>query len=319
MLVEEVAKLPPRERFLYWMRERHQVYLKKRAGKPKPWTNDWILQRFFFTNPFRENDKVTAWFREQVRDPLKDQAEVLMATVAFRWFTKIETGRLLMGLDMDTWHPSWPRTNLLTNWDTEAAVQRLLAYQNQGNTVFTGAFVISGAGTGGKKITKVEAVCRNYIDPIHKQEKELLDELKRGAYERKSTMQSVHELLSEFPGFGGTGFMAYEVVCDLRWTWVLEHAPDKCTWSNPGPGARRGLNRVLGRDLDARVTPAEWTAQSRELLAVAARRLRGMPPLEMREIEHSLCEWDKYERARIGDGHMKRRYPGAADPQSTFW
>ena len=30
---------------------------------------------------------------------------------------------------------------------------------------------------------------------------------------------------------------------------VLEHASDKLLWANPGPGAIRGLYRLLGREL----------------------------------------------------------------------
>jgi hypothetical protein len=28
----------------------------------------------------------------------------------------------------------------------------------------------------------------------------------------------------------------------------------------------------------------------------------------MREVEHTLCEFDKYERVRLGQGRSKRRY-----------
>ena len=34
------------------------------------------------------------------------------------------------------------------------------------------------------------------------------------------------------------------------------------------------------------------------------------PPFELREIEHSLCEFDKYERIRLGQGRPKQKYKG---------
>ena len=34
----------------------------------------------------------------------------------------------------------------------------------------------------------------------------------------------------------------------------------------------------------------------------------GWPGWSMREVEHWLCEFDKYERARLGEGKMKRKY-----------
>jgi hypothetical protein len=33
-----------------------------------------------------------------------------------------------------------------------------------------------------------------------------------------------------------------------------------------------------------------------------------MPPFEMREVEHSLCESDKYVRPLLGDEKSKRKY-----------
>ncbi len=51
MLITDVLKLTPLERFLYLDRERHAIYLRRRAGMPKPWTDDEILQNYCFTNP----------------------------------------------------------------------------------------------------------------------------------------------------------------------------------------------------------------------------------------------------------------------------
>jgi hypothetical protein len=38
------------------------------------------------------------------------------------------------------------------------------------------------------------------------------------------------------------------------------------------------------------------------------------PAWEMREVEHTLCEFDKYERARLGEGRPKQRFnPGGTN------
>ena len=49
------------ERFCYWINERHAIYQKRAKGQPAPWTDDPILRDYKFTNPFRENDRVTVW------------------------------------------------------------------------------------------------------------------------------------------------------------------------------------------------------------------------------------------------------------------
>jgi len=128
------------------------------------------------------------------------------------------------------------------------------------------------------------------------------------------------EALVDFLRYDGLGgFGAYEIVCDLRYTSVLEHATDKMIWCNPGPGAIRGLYRLLGREITTKSNatclpvPKDWEEQTRKLLAIVQRELPDLPPFEMREIEHSLCETDKYLRLLLGDGKSKRRYDGRGD------
>lgn len=293
MNVEDVAKLEPLQRFLYWIRERHAIYKRRKAGKPKPWTDDEILQRFFFTNPFRENDKVTVWFRENVRDPLRNDPSVLMATIIFRWFNKIETGEVLL------------KHNLLVNWSRKNTMRVLGRLREDGVKIFTGAFMIP-APPGTKKL---EHVCDS-IQNIWKDRKRLV-----AFCEDSHTLQASHEQLISYRYLGG--FMGYEVICDLRYTYLLENATDKLTWCNPGPGTARGLLRMLGEDLVGMPAsrgcspPDGWEDMTRNLLKECHRKLKGMPRFEMREVEHSLCEWDKYERARLNTGKLKRRYPGA--------
>jgi len=308
MKTADVKKLSPLERFLYWIRERHQVYLRRRAGKPKPWTDDEVLQKFFFTNPYRENDKVTQWFRTHIREPLRDDPRVLFATVAFRWFNLPATADVLMGTK-DGVRDGF-RTNLLVEWDPKEARLRL-----EGRSpIFTGAYMINSPA-GEPKLT---AILRR-ITNVWEARKELLQNVEPehptindpGA---SCSMEAVHRRLTAFDGLGG--FMAYEIVCDLRYTYLLENAPDKLTWCNPGPGCARGLLRIAGEDFPkgnnatSPPLPKDWLERMKTLLQVVRQRLPKMPPFEMREIEHSLCEYDKYERALAEDGKMKRRYAG---------
>ena len=76
-------------RFFEWINHRTEIQIKKDRGDPWPWTEDKIFQEFKFTNAFRENDRTTVWFRENMREPLMYQEEVFMATVIFRWFNLI--------------------------------------------------------------------------------------------------------------------------------------------------------------------------------------------------------------------------------------
>lgn len=294
MLIEQVRELSPLDRLVYWIKERHQVFLKKRRGMEKPWTDDTILQSYFFTNPYRENDKVTVWFRDRIRGPLADDPRVLFATLAFRWFNYIPTGAILLGSGIGK------ATDLFSNWNTEEALRRLKLVDGQ---VFTGAFNISN---GGSTKPKIDRVCEDYIQPVVQD----CAHIAARWDPKEGSLQAMFDNLSMFPGLGGSGFMAAQVVCDLKYTYLLKDAPDWHTWSSIGPGSRRGMNILHGYPDNKEYSKAEWHKHMVELREIVSKRLAKMPPLHAQDLQNCLCEYSKYSNALSGIGRMKRRYPG---------
>src|SRR5262249_26127995 len=112
-----------------------------------------------------------------------------------------------------------------------------------------------------------------------------------------ATLEASHNWLTRFPGWGGHGFMSYEIISDLRYTRYLDPAPDILTWANPGPGAERGIRRLL-RAPSRRLRKAAQLAVLRQVFTwIDVHRDRAiLDTLEMRDIEHSLCAFDKYRR-----------------------
>ena len=274
--------MEPTRRFFRWIEDRHEIYLKKEEGLPRPWTTDVILDTYRFTNPFRENDKTTVWFRQNMRDPLKHTKDVLLATVIFRWFNLIETGETLL------------RHDLHKQWNPELAREKI---KEQKKYVTVGYIIKTPDG-----MDKVDGViwCINNIVRSHNK---IIND-----FAKINTLQKAHALFQEYPYLGH--FMSYELVCDLRYTLFLDKALDIHRWANAGPGAMRGLNRIYGRDLKYTSKKHDWNAEMVELKSV---RNQYLPysiahKLEMREIEHSLCEFDKYERVRNGEGKPRGLY-----------
>jgi hypothetical protein len=312
MKIARVAQMKPLARLLYWIRERHEIAVRRAGGQAPPWTDDEVLQSYFFTHPYREHDKVTVWLRENVRKKFEGDDGVCFATTAFRWFNLPSTGHLLMGEGMEGWARTWSRKNLLRKWDEQEAVNRLLAqWQDGANPVFTGAYMIK-AGNGPRGC-KIPQVCRS-ITLAQQRMGEVVE-----ACKTEQSLQAAWKVLKSFHNLGG--FMAYEVACDLRYTHLLTNAQDVDTWANPGPGALRGLHRLQGGipgkgplDSSRFVKRGEAITKMIELLGVVRKKLSDMPRFELREIEHSLCEGDKYERALdlhvrgINSGRLKRRY-----------
>ncbi len=265
----------------------------KEADFERPWTKDPILQRYRFCNVFREDDKTTRWFATHVRDPHRHNPHVLAATVIFRWFNRIETGELLRSHD------------LMWSWDS------LLARMVLANVhpLVTGAFMVKTPG-GMSKLEGLIWCIEQFLEEA--------DQVSKSLTQLNFSLESATSLLTQFPFLGP--FMAYEIVTDLRHTALLENAPDIMTWANPGPGAVRGAGRVAGRG------PDYYNRQSgndKDAVQHCMQRLLEMsresglwpfhwPQWEMREVEHTLCEFDKYERARLGQGRPKQLYRGGS-------
>lgn len=297
MKLEQVKKQTALGKLLYWIKERHSIYMKRLEGKPKPWTDDPILQNYFFCNPYRENDKVTTWLRENIRNRYANQPEILFATIAFRWFNYIPTGELLLNYGQDQEGVA----NLFEKWNLKL-VKNLLGYaRDSGNQVFTGAFNISNSGSTKPKIDRV---CDDYIQPVWDCKGDL-----EVAVEGRS-LQEAFKAINKLPGLGGSGFMAAQVVCDLKYTYLLKDAQDWWTWCSPGPGSKRGMNRLHSLPIDTLIKPAEWNQKITELQETVHKRLFNLPKLHAQDLQNCLCEYDKYCRALEGDGHMKRRYQG---------
>lgn len=264
------------DEFFAYAAERYRVKLRRDAGQPYPWTTDSVLTDFRFCNVFREDDKTTVWFRENVRELLRDYPDrALFATLAFRWFNRIEVGELI-------------KDQLLGEWSSDEVRSRL----RYTRPVVTGAYMIrTPAG-----MDKLDGVLW-YIDNAIGANREDFNNVLQ-----TTTLEQAWRALQPIAGMGP--FLAYEVVSDMRYTCLLEQAPDIMTWANPGPGAVRGLTWVWGK----KVMPTMQLDAMRDLLHRSLRSWpKEWPRWDMRTVEHTLCEFDKYKRGWNGQ-RLKRRY-----------
>ena len=187
---------------------------------------------------------------------------------------------------------NWPDTldeiGFPTEWRPDHVKTIMQDRMAKKQKVYTGAYMLTGTLGG----TKIEQTVDKILTPLYAN--------------FPCDFSSIENSWKSFlPYAGFSDFMSYEVVTDLRHTKWLEKAPDIMTWANPGPGAMRGLNRIFGRPLDSKQKKPLFIQEMRDLLAI----LNNRPlPLEMRDIEHCLCEFDKYERTRLGQGRPRSRY-----------
>src|SRR5215204_5436773 len=84
-----ISKIEEPIKQLYpFAKERYAIYLKRQAGMPPPWTEDPILRDYRFTSVYREDDRVTAWIREQWRNPHNDDPDLWFAMCVARLFNQ---------------------------------------------------------------------------------------------------------------------------------------------------------------------------------------------------------------------------------------
>lgn len=288
------------QRLLRFMIERHSVYLRRLRGESQPWTPDPILQRYRFTNVYRELDRVTVWIDKHIRQRFAGDSSLWFMLCIARQINWPET---LTELIEDP-RGAWPHAD---RWSWRRCARILLARKARGEQVYTGAYMLtcqppSLVRDGEKANFTAEVV----LDSVWKARRAVEPEL-------HGTLQRAHAALLPYHGWGG--FMAYEVVSDLRYTRYLRNATDVYSWAHAGPGALRGLNRVFGRPLKARLPQGVALEDMVKILTALREELHwprgeGWPPLELREVEHSLCEFDKYERARLEQGRPRQLFNG---------
>lgn len=268
--------------FWYFVNERHQIYLNRLMGMPKPWSTDPIFQEWKFTNVFRELDKTTVWFMDNIITPHMNDGPLLLANIAtHRYF-------------------NWPDTSeamgYITEWNPNEIESLLLAREVLGCKIFTGAYMVTGGAKSGKGRKKISLVIHDFLTPIWENKNSILAD----------TLEETCDNFRQYPGWKSGGFAAYEVVTDLTYTPMLKDASDKNTWANAGPGAKRGLERIFG---DLR----EWEyLQYMRMLLMESTKYIGdhVPMLDLRAIEHCCCEFDKYVRIEQGEGRGRSRYNG---------
>jgi hypothetical protein len=283
-----------RDHFAF-LRERYQILLRRRAGQPAPWTDDPVLREWRFCNVRREDDRTTIAFRETVRDPLRDDPHVLLATIAWRWFNLIETGEVLRPFLMS--RDAWNRVE----------VGRLLQErQDRGEQVFTGAFMVNSPQNEPKLPAILNAIdwCYRHLDA---------EQVARTCTTKQAMFERIVDVDRQGP------FTAYQVVVDLTHTALLERASDFNTFTVAEPGCAKGIGRVFHGD------PSRFNYGSRrdqaEMLRLMVETLEASrdpelwpsdwPPFILSDIENSFCEAQKYGSAREGN-RQKRRFRPAA-------
>ncbi len=297
---------------------RHRIYVLKELGCPKPWTLNKIFQENYFCNVFRRLDKTSKWIIEHAIAPNVDNPDLWMTILMCRYISKIETLQELEDAGC-----------LIGN--RKGAFNVLRGMQREERKIFTNAFIVNSRARG-VWMDKVSYLFRN------------LQEVNQACSGDPdvyfATMTTIEEVFHAFYGLPGIGpFMAYQYAIDFTYSkrYFPESPTDELTWTELGLGAKRGMNRLLG-NLPTKHAIPNGVSLSQEILVAwqneviknhakqmydtyeivydhrdvqVATMYKIYEPfyhLDMSNVEHWLCEFDKYMRG----GSKKRRYRGGA-------
>jgi hypothetical protein len=261
----------------YWIREREEIREAK-AFKPKPWTNDPILQNYKFCNVHREDDHVTKWFALNWRHPKYwDEPNFIAAIMLGRTINWPDTLSAI-GFPVE-WKP----------WEIKAVMDKMMS---RGQKVYTGAYMITAGPTGVSKNDWVLGNAKSYFENPPK-------------LDPNSIQKSWETIIgNKYPCVGP--FIAGQIIADLKHTRHLRSADDWWNWAAVGPGSMRGLNRIHGRPITFKVRQEAGLA---ELIAV--RKALDLN-LCLQDVQNCLCELDKYLRVKNGEGLPRSGYNGRA-------
>jgi hypothetical protein len=290
---------------VYWRFavQRQRVLCRRLAGDPPPWTDDPIIARYRFTNPYRFTDRVSQHLLRRVQYGRPwDARTLVLRTLLFKIFNRIDTWEAVVAAVGE------PTVATFSPTSYEKVLRTL---KETGARIYSPAYIVPNPPYGAA--SKHE----NHLRMLSA----MLD---NGTVDRLASASDLSELfkiLLTVPSLGP--FLAFQYAVDINYSTVTD--ADEDGFVVPGPGARDGLRKCF-HDLPA-------GAESEALLCVTetqhehfARLGLDFPYLHGRSLrpidcQNLFCEVGKYARVshpgyagNSGRRRIKQVFDGRARP-----
>lgn len=273
-----------------YIAERERIRVLRATGKVWPWTDDPILRQYKFTNVKRIHDRTTQAFLATYRKHRAAPSHEALYNCAVRRFFGTAEFDATVG------------------WRDTHSAEVLRDAVARCKRPWTGAYIICAGAAG---VPKVEVVAV-HLEGLWQKAQTITMEIAN-----RSSWEAGFQLMHTLPGFGGSGFMCKEVLQDYI-LWLQCHLSkqevvrDQKSWTPIGPGAHRGLNRIADRPLQIVMPPPtalkEILQLQEELNPLWTAAYPSAENLTAHDVQFCLCEYDKYERVRLGQGRPRSTY-----------
>ncbi len=310
-VLSDRRKVPTTEVFdTFWKfaATRQQIFLRRIAGIPSPWTTDPILRIHRFTNVFRASDRVSQFLIRRVLY-IGDQTprEVFFRAILFKLFNKIETWRHLETLLGElTWK----------TFDLELYARVLDIRAAAGETIYSAAYIMPPPPFAGERKHRKHLALLEFM-------------LRDGAAEKvasSDSLQQVYETLLGYPSLGP--FLAFQFAIDLNYSSILDFS--EMDFVVAGPGAKNGIKKCFPASLrqDEETIIRAVTESASEQFAARGLSFSGLwgRPLQLIDVQNLFCEVDKYARVAhptaIGTAsrsRIKQRYTPNTEAQAQWY
>jgi hypothetical protein len=264
----------------YWRfaARRQDLFMRRVAGVPPPWTDDPVLSAHRFTNAYRAADRVSQYLIKNVLyDGPHDGEELFFRTLLFKLFNRIETWE---ELSEKLGPPSWKA------FEFERFARVLDAMKARGETLYSAAYIMPSPSFGSER--------------KHRNHLRLLEHMMRdGAPLRVGqarSLKDVFEILRSFPSLGD--FLAFQFTIDLNYSELLDFS--EMDFVVAGPGARDGIGKCFSdtagfTEAEVIRLVTERAEQEFDRLGLQFKDLWGRP-LQLIDCQNLFCEVGKYAR-----------------------
>ncbi len=262
--------------------ERQNVFFRRLANDPEPWTTDPVISAHKFTNAYRASDRVSQYLIRHViyRDDLPNTAhEILFRTLLFKLFNKIATWELLE-------HTFGAIT--FKDYRFERYDHVLSQAMRAGGRIYSAAYIMPPGGSA----FGYPAKHQNHLRLLER----MMEDDVAGQLTKMRRMQPAFELLRSYPTIGD--FLAYQFVTDINYSEITDFS--EMDFVMPGPGARDGVRKCFADSAglnEAELIRLMVDNQEREFerLGINFQTLWGRR-LQLIDCQNLFCEVDKYAR-----------------------
>lgn len=293
--------------FYWWIFERQEIWYKRFVlNLPAPWTEDPILAKYKFTNVYRELDRETQWLIKNVIEPyekidLIDRdiiKNIFWKIIVFRYFVKSDLFEFMGGL------PS------LEDYNPEKFESAVLNYRQQIGFPFTTSYTIAPPTKPEDLPLGYEKFYCKLVNKLYNKIDTIIDDY----FKSNNPKEFINSLISNIEKVGT--FTAYEIYADLTYTRWFRWSEDD--YVNVGPGAKKGLN-IIFPELKKTVEYESKIYYLRNMSSAYFNMFgfdikyynkdnpqdyQNGKPMTLKTIEHSLCEFYKYNNPK-GRQHYK--------------